>query len=113
MKAPSVTVVGAEQALDAEELARACGAEQAWVVQLVRVGIVETQHGQGEGRQAAEDPRAWRFDSQALRLALEARRLQHDFDASLDAAALILDMSREIQRLRSRLRVLGLDTDPH
>jgi len=105
MKTSSVTVVGSEQALSADELARACGAEQAWVVQLVRVGIVQTQPGQG-GEPSAANPGDWRFDCQALRLALEARRLQRDFDASLDAAALILDMSQEIQRLKSRLRLL-------
>ncbi|RZS78432.1 chaperone modulator CbpM [Pigmentiphaga kullae] len=99
--AVTATLVGKEQPLSTGELARACGAEEAWVLQLVRVGIIE----------ASGRPADWCFDSAALRQALAARDLQRDFDASLDAAALILDMSNEIRRLRARLRVLGLDAE--
>ncbi|VCU71201.1 Chaperone modulatory protein CbpM [Pigmentiphaga humi] len=93
----TATVVGSEQPLSAGDLARACGAEEAWVVQLVRVGIIE----------ARGPAPAWRFDSQALRQAREARQLQQCFDVELEAAALMLDMSQEIRRLKARLRVLG------
>ncbi|OVZ56319.1 MerR family transcriptional regulator [Pigmentiphaga sp. NML080357] len=99
--AVTATLVGSEKPLDAGELARACGAEEAWVLQLVKVGIIE----------ASGRPADWRFDSGALQRALAARSLQRDFDASLDAAALILDMSNEIRRLKTKLRVLGVDVN--
>jgi len=42
-----------------------------------------------------------------LQRALDARRLQHDFGAGLDAVALILDLSQEVRRLKAQLRALG------
>jgi chaperone modulatory protein CbpM len=42
-----------------------------------------------------------------LQRALHARRLEHDFGASLDAVALILDLSQEVRRLKAHLRALG------
>lgn len=97
----TVTVVGSSSPLGAAELAHACGADIDWVVQLVEVGIVE---------QAVpnERPDAWRFESSALRDALEARRLERDFGVGLDAAALILDLQREVRRLKASLSARGL-----
>jgi chaperone modulatory protein CbpM len=93
----SATVVGKAQPLSADDLARACGAEVEWVAQLVEVGIA--RGGQ---------PDDWCFDSADLQRALHARRLEHDFGASLDAAALILDLSQEVRRLKAHLRTLGV-----
>ncbi|MGE6916303.1 chaperone modulator CbpM [Achromobacter kerstersii] len=92
----SATVVGKSQPLSADDLARACGAEVEWVAQLVEVGIVNAS-----GRQAD-----WCFYSVDLQRALHARRLEHDFGASLDAVALILDLSQEVRRLKAHLRAL-------
>lgn len=94
----SATVVGKSQPLSADDLARACGAEVEWVAQLVEVGIVEA---------AGPQPAQWRFYSVDLQRALDARRLQHDFGAGLDAVALILDLSQEVRRLKAQLRALG------
>ncbi|KNY05521.1 MerR family transcriptional regulator [Achromobacter piechaudii] len=94
----SATVVGESQPLSAHDLARACNAEVDWVVQLVEVGIVNA-----DGRQ----PEQWCFYSMDLQRALHARKLEHDFGASLDAVALILDLSQEVRRLKARLRTLG------
>ncbi|SSW69736.1 chaperone modulator CbpM [Achromobacter agilis] len=96
----SATVVGKTQPLSADDLARACGQEVEWIVRLVEVGIVNAS-----GRRPAE----WRFYSVDLQRALDARRLERDFGASLDAAALILDLSQEVRRLKAQLRVLGAD----
>jgi chaperone modulatory protein CbpM len=96
----SATVVGKTQPLSADDLARACGQEVEWIVRLVEVGIVNAS-----GRQPAE----WRFYSLDLQRALDARRLERDFGASLDAVALILDLSQEVRRLKAQLRVLGAD----
>lgn len=94
----SATVVGEAQPLSADDLARACGAELEWVSRLVEVGIVNASGGV---------PAQWRFYSVDLQRALHARRLERDFGADLDAVALILDLSQEVRRLKSRLRALG------
>lgn len=91
----ATTVVGSSDPLTAEQLARACGAHVEWVRQLAEAGILQPP--------ADRPPSAWLFHGEDLRQALEVRRLQRDFDAGLDAAALMLDMSREIRRLRSLL----------
>ena len=43
----------------------------------------------------------WQLSGADLRRARAAERLQHEFDANLDAAALILDLQDEIRRLKS------------
>ena len=95
------TVVGASAPLALRELAHACGADAAWVVQLVEVGIVEVSATE-------EPPEQWRFESGALQRALDARRLERDFGVGLDAAALILDLQHEVRRLKATLRARGL-----
>jgi len=96
--AASGAVASQAQSLSAEDLARACGAEVEWVTQLVEVGIVEA---------AGPSPADWRFHSGDLQRALATRRLERDFGACLDAAALILDLSQEVRQLRAQLRALG------
>lgn len=86
--------------LTAEELAHACGAHLEWVAQLGEAGIVHAP--------ASQPHETWRFQSRDLQQALEARRLERDFGAGLDAAALILDMSQEIRRLRALLAAHGV-----
>lgn len=95
------TALDASHPLAAEELAHACGADLGWVVQLVEVGIVEV-------RASAERPDAWRFQSADLQCALAARRLERDFGVGLDAAALILDLEREVRRLKTMLAARGV-----
>ena len=96
----SATVVGKSQPLSADDLARACHAEVEWVAQLVEVGIVNA---------SGPRPAEWRFYSADLQRALDARRLVRDYGAGLDAAALILDLSQEVRRLKAQLRALGLE----
>ena len=86
------------QPIAASELARACGADINWVVQLVEVGIVR---GDRVGEQAIQ----WHFYSDDLQCALEARRLERDFGVELEAAALILDLQHEVRRLKAALQV--------
>ena len=97
----TTTALSLAHPLAAHELAHACGAEIAWVVQLVEVGIVEL---------SAPSPRPdeWRFQSADLQQALAARRLERDFGVGLDAAALILDLQREVRRLKAMLHAQGL-----
>ncbi len=95
------TVLGTSHPLGAQELAHACGAEITWVVQLVEVGIIES-------RAPAAQVDDWRFESADLQSALSVRRLQRDFGVDLDAAALIIDLKHEVQRLRAVLVARGL-----
>ena len=97
----TATAISAAQPLALNELAHAVGADTAWVVQLVEVGIVQVT--------AAEaPPERWQFSSTDLQCALEARRLERDFGVGLDAAALILDLQHEVRRLKAVLQVHGL-----
>ena len=97
----TTTAIGVSHPLAANELAHACGADTAWVVQLVEVGIVQVGT-------ADTPPERWAFSSNDLQCALEARRLERDFGVNLDAAALILDLQHEVRRLKSVLRAHGV-----
>jgi len=97
----SITTLSASHPLATSELAHACGAQIEWVVQLVEVGIIES-------RTPAEQPDDWRFHGADLQSALEARRLERDFGVGLEAAALILDLEREVRRLKAVLHAQGL-----
>ena len=96
------SVIGDEGVLSIEELARACSAEAEWIVELVAVGVLVPQ-----GRETSD----WRFRAADLTCARRVARLQRDFEASLDAAAVMLDLLDQIERLRARLRQAGLDVD--
>jgi chaperone modulatory protein CbpM len=89
-----------EAALTLDELARACAVDPGWVVHRVRTGILLG------GTQAA--PEAWRFTSVDLVRARSLLRIERDFDADEDLAALVVDLTEEVRRLRSRLRAAGL-----
>jgi chaperone modulatory protein CbpM len=94
------SVIGDEGVLALEELARACGAEAKWIIELVAVGVLEPQ---------GTDISCWRFRAADLTCARRVARLQRDFEASLDAAAVMLDLLDQIERLRARLKRAGLD----
>lgn len=83
--------------LDTAELARACRAEPGFIHTLIDEGLLEP---------APAEP-APRFGSDALARVRRIQRLQADFDASLPAVALMLDLIDEIDHLRSRLQRLG------
>jgi len=91
-----------EVALTLDELARACEVEPDWVVRHVRAGILG-----GEPFVSTVQVSGWRFQSRDLARARSLLRIERDFDANEDVAALVVDMAEEIRRLRARLRVLG------
>ncbi len=95
MRAVATTVIES-QPLSVRELARAVGAEDQWVLRLVEVEILHVDT-------PSEPPERWHFRSADLQRALAARRLERDFGANLDTAALILDLQTELRRLRSVL----------
>lgn len=89
-----------EAALTVEELARACAVEPEWVVQRVQTGILLS----GAPPQMA----GWRFTSIDLTRARRLREIERVFEANEDVAALVVDLSEEVRRLRGRLRAAGL-----
>lgn len=101
-----------DAALTLEELARACAVEPDWVVRHVGSGallcsveahaIVVDSTGAAMAAMAAP-PQAWRFASGELRRALSLLRVERDFEADEDLAALVVDLCEEVRRLRSRL----------
>jgi chaperone modulatory protein CbpM len=90
-----------DAALTLEELARACQVEPDWVVRRVHAGIL--------GGQATVQITEWRFHSGDLRRARRLLRVEQDFDANEDVAALVVDLTEEVRRLRARLHALGAD----
>ena len=89
-----------ETALTLDELARACAVDPGWVVHRVRTGILLG------GTDTA--PEAWRFTSVDLVRARNLLRIERDFDANEELAALVVDLTEEVRRLRRRLRAAGL-----
>ena len=97
----ALTTVIESAPLTLRELARAVGAEDQWIVRLVEVEILHVDAPD-------EPPERWHFRSADLQRALAARRLERDFGANLDAAALILDLQSELRRVRALMHAHGL-----
>ena len=97
----AVTTVIESSPLTVRELARAVGAEDQWVLRLVEVEILHVDT-------PGEPPERWQFRSADLQRALAARRLERDFGANLDTAALILDLQTELRRLRALMGAHGV-----
>ena len=89
-------LIGVDDTLSAEQLARLCGAQLHWVSELVQVGIIRVHNIDAPVPQ-------WQLDSTALRRARAVQRLQRELEANLDAVALILDLEDEIRRLKTLL----------
>lgn len=88
-----------EDALELEDFAAACGADADFVRLLVDEGLVQP---------VAVHP-AWRFGGEALARVRRIRRLQRDFEANLQSAAVMLELIDEIERLRATLHRAGID----
>jgi chaperone modulatory protein CbpM len=97
----AVTTVIESTPLTLHELSRAVGAEDQWIVRLVEVEILQVDTPD-------EPPERWHFRSADLQRALAARRLERDFGANLDTAALILDLQAELRRARALMHAHGL-----
>ncbi len=87
--------------LTLRELASAVGAEDQWVLRLVEVEILHVDTPE-------QPPERWHFRSADLQRALAARRLERDFGANLDTAALIIDLQTELRRMRALLGAHGV-----
>jgi chaperone modulatory protein CbpM len=83
-----------ETAFTAEDIARACGVRVDWVHERVDAGVLQVHSATGE----------WRFDGATLVRARRIARLEADFDADPQLAALTADLIEEVHRLRRQLR---------
>ena len=85
--------------LTAEELASACSVTTEWIVRHVEEGALTSQ-----GVSVGE----WRFTRRDVWRVLHIYRLERDFDAEPELAALMADLLEELEQLRARLRRAGL-----
>ncbi len=86
----SVVVVD-DHGFSLDDLAAACGLGPQWIISLVEADILPM---------TADEPSTWRFQGVHLSRARRAFRLHRDFDASLTAVALMLDLLEEVEQLR-------------
>lgn len=83
-----------DEGLTLDELCRACAVSPDWVDERVRAGLLAPLQPAG----------AWRFDAALLLRVRVMRRVERDFDAVPELAALVADLQDEIRHLRARLR---------
>jgi chaperone modulatory protein CbpM len=101
---PSVDATLDDLWLDLDALCRAAAVAPDWVQRRADEGLLPM------APQGAHD--AWRFDAALLRRVRCMVRIERDFDAVPELAALVADLEAEIERLRRRLQALGADFGP-
>lgn len=94
-----VEVLLDDEGLSLDELCRVVSVTPDWVTERVRAGLLG-------GVEA--DATLLRFDVVALQRVRWMLRVERDFDAVPELAALVADLQHEIARLRARLRRAGL-----
>lgn len=80
--------------LSLEEFSGACSVSPEWVSERVHNGLIQPLTSPGE---------PLGFDAASLRRALRMRRLECDFDAVPELAALVADLEAEVKKLRTQL----------
>ncbi len=89
--------------LTVEELSLSCTVSREWIVQHVQAGVLLDAPG--------PDPDRWFFSGRDLLRARRLCALERDFDANAELAGLVADLLDERDRLRARLRRVGLPID--
>ncbi|MFM9438050.1 chaperone modulatory protein CbpM [Janthinobacterium sp. CG_23.3] len=97
-----------ESALTVEEMARACAVEPAWVLERAATGILGGPPQPVPPAPPGAPASGWRFTSVDLVRARRLRDIERAFDADEHLAALVVDLSEEVRRLRALLRAAGL-----
>lgn len=95
----SPLIVEEEVRFTLTELCVACNAEQMQLIELVEEGVLDPE---------GTEPEQWVFGGHAMRRARAALRLSRDLQLSFEATAVVMDLLDEIERLRARLRRVGL-----
>ena len=93
-----------EDGLSLDELVRVCAVSREWVVERVEDGLLPAS-----GLMAGSDAAIWRFSSSAVWRTRRMHKLERDFDAAPELAALAADLMEELERVRQRLRAAGLE----
>jgi chaperone modulatory protein CbpM len=102
---PIIAVPTDDAALTLDELARACDVNADWVIRHVHAGVFGTLSFEA----ATVEVTGWRFRGGDLQRARRLLHIERGFDADEQLAALVVDMTDEIRRLRTRLRALGFE----
>jgi len=89
-------IVDENISFDLNHFAEACGQSPEWVLQLLEYDILPDR----------PDERVHQFFGEDVTIALRAYRLQRDFNASLTAVAMMLDLIDEVQHLRRKVKYL-------
>ena len=82
-----------------DELVSACGQERQWVIELIEESIIEY-----------DVPEYEKFTGYQLTTVRRASRLSRDFEASVPAIGLILELLDEVEQLRQLKRQIELQT---
>ena len=82
-----------------DELVSACGQEPQWVIALIEENIIEY-----------DVPESEQFSGYQLTTVRRASRLSRDFEASVPAIGLILELLNEVEQLRQFKRQWDTDT---
>lgn len=79
------------------ELCRSSGVHAELIVDMVEVGLLEP---------TGHDPSDWQFPAYSVTRIHSTLRLRDDLEVNLSGAALALELTDEVRRLRARLRAL-------
>lgn len=82
-----------------DELVSACGQERQWVIALIEENIIEY-----------DVPEREQFSGYQLSIVRRASRLSRDFDASVPAIGLIIELLDEVEQLRQLKHQLAHST---
>ena len=82
-----------------DELISACGQERQWVIALIEESIIEY-----------DVPESEQFSGYQLTTVRRASRLSRDFEASVPAIGLILELLDEVEQLRQLKRQFDMQT---
>ncbi|MES2979001.1 MAG: chaperone modulator CbpM [Pseudomonadota bacterium] len=96
-KAAAALILEEQADLTLGEVARACGADQTFIVALVDEGALFP---------GGSAPAHWHFTGSHVHRIRVALRLQEDLGVNLAGAALALELLDELQDLRQRLKLL-------
>ncbi|MCU4412760.1 chaperone modulator CbpM [Acinetobacter sp. WU_MDCI_Axc73] len=87
-------VIDEQCTFDLTHFAQVSGQSPEWILQLIEYDILST----------SGHPQQYRFSSTDVIRARRAYRLQRDFDASLSAVSVMLDLIDEVHQLRRQIR---------
>lgn len=91
-------IVDEHTKLDLQKFAQSCGQSPEWILQLLDFDILSTRGN------TQQDTASLHFSGEDITRARRAYRLQRDFEASLSAVAMMMELIDEVQRLRQQTR---------